>query len=788
MKNIYMIGNTHFDPVWLWRWDEAMASIHSTFRSALDRMNEDDDFIYSFATPPVFEWIKKTDPDMFEEIKLRVAQKRWELPEGWWLQPDCYSASGESYARQSLYGQKYLFENFGIYADTVFNIDSFGHNSQTPQILQKSGMKNYVFSRPNHLQFKIDSPYFNWIGKDGSKIKAFRAGQFSDIYHKDLPSMFRHAENTMQNADCDEMMIYGVTNHGGAPTKKAISDIHVNAESKSYKTKFAGVADYFNAQNEPTFTVEGELLTDDFGPYINNVQIKRSNRTAEYSALNAERASIIAKRLLNKEYPQEKLDGIWHDIMFNQFHDILGGASIKEAYIDAENMLGRAIATADEITKYALTAITHNINLFGKNGENPWNIVVWNLHPEEYNGYIEAELQWLHEFPAYEGDIILEDESGNTYQTQKLLEGSVIKGFRSKILFKADIPAMGYKSFKVIKTGAPAMISNYQVPKTVVFGQFEAEFDERSGLIRTLAHKESGKIWNMPIHPTVFEDEGDTWCFNTSGYGKHLEDFTLCDIIITEKGIHRTTVKAIYRFRSSMLTLYYTFYEDRVDICYRVNWNEKHTVLKLMLDFGYDELLAASPFASEIRIDTAQDLPMGEWLHNNDGDNGMLILCDSAFAYGKNGSNIGISLLRSCIYGDLRISELNPNADYPYMEQGITEGKIRLMPKATAENAAKLGAELNDPPIVIVDANHTGRFNPKTSFAKINAESISVSAIKQSYDGNSEIIRLYEYLGKAQTVKMNYFGEAFDIDMKPYEIKTIKIENGRIRESNIIEE
>ncbi len=122
-----------------------MASIHSTFRSALDRMNEDDNFIYSFATPPVFEWIKEIDSDMFEEIKLRVAQKRWESPEGWWLQPDCYSASGESYAKQSLYGQKYLFENFGIYADTVFNIDSFGHNFQTPQTLQKKRHEKLCF-------------------------------------------------------------------------------------------------------------------------------------------------------------------------------------------------------------------------------------------------------------------------------------------------------------------------------------------------------------------------------------------------------------------------------------------------------------------------------------------------------------------------------------------------------------------------------------------------------------------------------------------------------------------
>ena len=209
MKNIYMVGNTHFDPVWLWRWDEAMASIRSTFRSALDRMNEDDDFIYSFATPPVFEWIKEVDTEMFEEIKRRVAEGRWEICEGWWLQPDCFSASGESYARQSLYGQRYLLENFGKYADTVFNIDSFGHNSQTPQILKKSRMKYYCLCRPEEKHVSISSPYFTWEGKDGSEVLAFRAGQYSGIYTKDVPKNIELAEGNLKSSECDEMMVYG---------------------------------------------------------------------------------------------------------------------------------------------------------------------------------------------------------------------------------------------------------------------------------------------------------------------------------------------------------------------------------------------------------------------------------------------------------------------------------------------------------------------------------------------------------------------------------------------------
>ena len=48
-KELHMIGNTHFDPVWLWTWDEAMSSIRATFHSALERMKEYPDFKYSFS-------------------------------------------------------------------------------------------------------------------------------------------------------------------------------------------------------------------------------------------------------------------------------------------------------------------------------------------------------------------------------------------------------------------------------------------------------------------------------------------------------------------------------------------------------------------------------------------------------------------------------------------------------------------------------------------------------------------------------------------------------------------
>ena len=93
-QRIHMIGNTHYDPVWLWTWDEGMASIRSTFHAALDRMEEDPGFIYSFSCPPVFEWIREVDPALFERIRNKVLDGRWQLVEGWWLQPDCSAATG----------------------------------------------------------------------------------------------------------------------------------------------------------------------------------------------------------------------------------------------------------------------------------------------------------------------------------------------------------------------------------------------------------------------------------------------------------------------------------------------------------------------------------------------------------------------------------------------------------------------------------------------------------------------------------------------------------------------
>jgi alpha-mannosidase len=63
----HMIGQAHIDPVWLWPWSEGVAVVHSSFRSALDRMNDNPDFCFTASSAKFYEWVTENDPSMLEE-------------------------------------------------------------------------------------------------------------------------------------------------------------------------------------------------------------------------------------------------------------------------------------------------------------------------------------------------------------------------------------------------------------------------------------------------------------------------------------------------------------------------------------------------------------------------------------------------------------------------------------------------------------------------------------------------------------------------------------------------
>ncbi len=764
MKKYSMIGNTHFDPVWLWTWDEAMASIRATFRSALDRMKEDPDFVYSFATPPVFEWIRRTDPALFAEIAERVREGRWELAEGWWVQPDCYSASGESYVRQGLYGQLYLWERFGKRAETVFNIDSFGHSPMLPQILSGSGIKNYCFVRPERHHVTLDEPLFDWISQDGSRVRAYRT---EAAYEKDWRESVRKHQT-----DKDAMIVFGVTDHGGAPTKRAIGEIR-----ESEDALFSTVKDFFEG-HEPTWEYLGELLTGDFGPYANDSDIKRRNRVAEYALLRAERATEIA----NWD-ERATLRSAWQDVLFNQFHDILGGACIKDAYPHAENMLGRATATADELTHFALQSVTRRIRTPGKNPDTAWNTVLWNLSGEPFRGYVEAEVQWAHEFDWYDGEIALEDGDGVRIEAQVVREKSVIPRFRSRFLFPVEIPSMGYRALRVVQTGGKVEDATAFDPFLISTDRLRVRFSSEGVIEEVFDVRDGTRLSGTLLSPHVYRDDGDTWAFNIDSYGASLGGFEFLGFSVTERGHWMREIRGVYRREDARLEIYYRFYRDTpyFDVRYRVNWEAAHTVLKLECDTESDVHTAAVPAGDVQRGGAKGDLPLGAWVRTG----GVTLIPNAAFAYSMKEGKLGVTLLRSPIYGDLRIEEIDLARVYDILDRGIVEGGIRVLFSGDAWREAEAFC---NPPTVIAESNHEGDLPSQKSFFSMRKEGVELMALKRAEDGVGSVLRLREREGKRVTVPFCLFGSRYEITLSPWEIATVRLADGACVKSNLLED
>lgn len=772
-QKICAVGNTHFDPVWLWTLDEAMVSIRSTFRSALDRMKEYPEFIYSFSCPPVFEWIRETDPELFEEIREAVRNGRWDLCEGWYLQADSNAPRGESLVRQALYGQQYLRETFGKLADSAFNSDSFGHSAMMPQILKKCGIEHYVFTRPEEDEKDLPAQLFRWKSKDGSEVDAFR---IVSGHKPNVKESLAELNGRLAAGSGELMLVYGVTNHGGAPTKRCIEELRAQEN-----VIFTGVSEYFrrNAAAEKP-VVEGELQVRHFGVFVNDPRVKRWNRQAETALLNAEKTSALFAPY-GKKTEWKKLRNAWKDVLFNQFHDIIGGACIQNAYHNVRDTFGRALADSYETLHRNLQFISKRIAAEGEY----WNVVLFNLNDTDFDGYAEAEIQWAWEFEFYKGGIELIDPNGESVPTQIIRELSVVDGFRSRFVFPAHVPAMGYSTYRVKKCEDTNRIPFDE--KQTPFGNAAYTFavDRQTGEV-SVTDNRRGRVYERFLSPCVLEDEGDTWAFNINGYGKQCGQFALESVQCTEFGPFKKQLKLVSRFCGSTLTRYFTLYGegDAIDCTYKVNWCEQHKALKFYMPKGAEKrVVSGVPYGWTERNADGREYPMSDFIAAEN----FALVCDGIFACDATKDRIGLTVLRSPVAGDLRLSELDGSADYDYISNGITEGKIRFLPSGDLKNVMRERAELLNPLISVDETVHGGDLAASGQFFTLKAESVALEVIKKAEDSDAVLVRLYEYGGIAQRAALGGVFGAYEADFAPFEIKTLLLENGRATECDCLE-
>ncbi|MEG1075352.1 MAG: alpha-mannosidase, partial [Ruthenibacterium sp.] len=351
-RTIHMIGNAHIDPVWLWRWQDGFSEVKATFQSALDRMEEYEDFIFTCGSSIFYQWVEKNEPAMFEKIRQRVAEGRWVIVGGWLLQADGNQPSGESFARQALYGQRYFLSRFGVCARVGYSVDSFGHNGMLPQLLQKSGMDAYVFMRPQVSDLALPASAFWWQSPDGSRVRACRLpiGYNTNVSGSN-PLQERHARvlQMAEHESSDLMQFYGV---------------HELQKNPDVNVIFSSPNAFFDAlKGKDLPVVNKELQHFSSGCYSAHSKTKKDNRRAEQALLRAEAMSALCAGLLPEESNKgPSLQGAWEKVLFNQFHDILCGTSIEDAYQDAADFFGYACTLAAQEENSAAQSIAWQID------------------------------------------------------------------------------------------------------------------------------------------------------------------------------------------------------------------------------------------------------------------------------------------------------------------------------------------------------------------------------------------------------------------------------------------
>jgi alpha-mannosidase len=132
------------------------------------------------------------------------------------------------------------------------------------------------------------------------------------------------------------MCFYGVGNHGGGPTKENLENIQAVAPaSKDVEILFSDPLQFFTALEKCSLdlpVVKDDLQHHASGCYSVHSEIKQNNRRAEHSLVSAEKIASSATNLVDHPYPKEDLTRAWKGVLFSQFHDILPGTSIREAY------------------------------------------------------------------------------------------------------------------------------------------------------------------------------------------------------------------------------------------------------------------------------------------------------------------------------------------------------------------------------------------------------------------------------------------------------------------------
>lgn len=803
----WCIGHTHIDVAWLWRLRQTREKACRSFSTVLKLMEEYPEYKFMSSQAQLYDYVKQDYPEVFEEIKKRVKEGRWEAEGSMWVEADTNVASGEALVRQFMVGKRFFRDEFGVDNKIMWLPDVFGYSAAIPQLIKKCGMKYFMTTKISWNEYnKFPYDTFKWRGIDGTEVlshfppschvTADERSNWQTTYNSKLRPLYvlgGYKRYSQKDLSKDYLMSYGFGDGGGGPTvemleygrrmSKGIQGCPVVKQSSSLD--FFEELDKKVSGNKHLPTWCGELYLEFHrGTLTSQARNKKYNRKSECLYHDVETLSAIANKETGFSYPKEKLLENWKLILLNQFHDILPGSSIKEVYEDSKEDYEKVLGAGCEMAGDAQSALITEMSLKED------SIVIFNT--TGFNRHDAA----MCEIPC-EGEFALFDKNGNEVAYQKTYDG--------KIVFIADVPAKGYASYTVKKC-APA--ENKAVSATARNAEtpyFSVEFNNEGNISR-LIHKKTGRSVSpegeLVGNVIAYQDRPhnheawDVKCYFDEVSWKL--DFKKAEII--ELGAVRAVYKVDRSFRSSTFTEYYCIYNDleRIDVDYESDWKEDHVVLKANypVDVNATKATFDIQFGNIERSTTTNttwefaqfEESMHKWTDLSDNSFGLSILNDCKYGCDVKDGKIRTTLFRCAT---------RPNSVQDREHHSFTFSIYPHAGRVSDSGVVNEAYNVNFPLYAVPSKAHEGNLPSEYSLVNCDKNNIVIETVKIAEDSDSVIVRAYETwnaktpaaLTFASNIKeatecnlleeedeaVAYEGNTLTATFKPFEIKTFKI-------------
>ena len=753
-----MIGHAHIDLAWLWPLRETKRKGVRTFSTVMEMMERYPEYVFGASQPQLFQWIKEDQPGLYEKIRDRIAEGRFECQGGMWVESDTNVPSGESLARQFLYGVKFFRREFGKDVKVAWLPDVFGFTASLPQIMKESGMEYFMTIKISWNEMnRFPHHTFVWSGLDGSEVLAHMPPT-GDYVSSALPNSILAAQRNFIDKDVsnDALYLYGVGDGGGGPGPDHLERVKRAKKAAGLPAvKEEPAIDFFeridkNRQEYKKWC--GELYLDAHqGTLTTQAKNKYYNRKMEIALRECEFACVMAARLCGATYPQDRIEEIWKEVLLYQFHDILPGSSIKRVYDESVARYQIMLEEVETIAAAARNEISNGIDT--SNVANP--VVL-------FNSLSFGRTEWVGKqkvtIPAM-GWIVVSADGGDGCKSP-VFHGGVLENDELMVRFagNGEIASMYDKAARreLVKSG-------------MTFNRYRV-------------HNDPGSAWDFKF--TYRDEPAGSMALEGSEpiFGE------------TFAGVRQT-----YRYGQSKLTVDITLEQDSMALKFkcRADWNETGRALRV--SFPAD--IRANEASCEIQFghikrpthkNTSWDycrleVAAHKWVDVSENGYGMALLNDC-----KYGHNLWFNCLDLCL---LR-STMNPGVN---ADKGVHDFTYMLLPHEgtlAESDVIEQAYRLNVPYISAAVESRFGPLPGKFSFIRCDSGNIIAEAVKQAENGDGYIVRLYESKGKTRRAKITFdrarrvrlcsiteddAGEltvdnnTVELDFKPFEIHTIRV-------------